>query len=664
MKANLPVFRFVVLLFFLIKSSSAFATRETDSLLGVLRQNPSDSQRVILLNKLSWQISYEKLDSGLYYGKQGLYYATRMDYRQMMARLNSTLGTIYTDLGQFSEAAQCYYNAIDIYKKENDESGLAFVYANMSNLENVRGNKNKMLYYLKEAMRIFQKNGNKRSVAGVCNNLASYYASTNNLDSAFYYINLSGKIIEEGNIREYYGNHMAMLGDLYSMKKDKAKAKECFDNAEKYFVELGNYYDLTHMIMMKANYAMDEKDWKGAIQSYNAAEESAKRIGMNEDLRNIYKKRSQCYEQLGDFANGLRDFQKYSQLNDSLNSVASTNKLNELNVKMETEKKTQELELVKKNSALQEIKNQQQEERIGQQNLVIAVGVIFLLVVAFLALFLFRSNKAKQKINAQLQEQKAIIEEKNKEIVDSITYAKRLQSAILPSDRLMKESLGDYFLLYKPKDIVAGDFYWMEKVGNKLLFAVCDCTGHGVPGAMVSVVCHNALHTVVTEMGITEPGKILDKVRELVVATFEKNEQEVRDGMDVSLCCYHPATGELEWAGANNPLWVIHSHDQENLVEFRPDKQAIGKTENAKAFSTQRLMVNAGDRIYLFSDGYADQFGGDKGKKMKSSNFQKLLLQSTTLSLANQEKELDSTFESWKGNFEQLDDVCVMGIQF
>ena len=252
------------------------------------------------------------------------------------------------------------------------------------------------------------------------------------------------------------------------------------------------------------------------------------------------------------------------------------------------------------------------------------------------------------------------IEEKNKEVLDSITYAKRLQDAILPPLGLLKQYLPESFLLYKPKDIVAGDFYWMESVGDNILIAAADCTGHGVPGAMVSVVCSNALNRTVKEFKITEPGKILDKVRELVLETFEKSEDNVQDGMDISLCSINTKTNEAQWSGAFNSLWYIHNGE---VNEVPADKQPIGKTDNPIPFNTHTLNLQKGDILYLFTDGYPDQFGGPKGKKFKYKQFQERILAMSRQPLAEQKRILELAFEEWKGNLEQVDDILVIGIR-
>jgi serine phosphatase RsbU (regulator of sigma subunit) len=242
--------------------------------------------------------------------------------------------------------------------------------------------------------------------------------------------------------------------------------------------------------------------------------------------------------------------------------------------------------------------------------------------------------------------------------MDSINYAKRIQSAILPPTKLVKEYLPESFILFKPKDIVAGDFYWMEHKEDKVLFAACDCTGHGVPGAMVSVVCNNGLNRSVREYGLTDPAEILDKTREIVISEFEKSEDEVKDGMDIALCSLEGNT--LKYAGAHNPLWIIRNGE---IIETKANKQPIGKFDKQLPYTSHTFELEKGDSIYIFSDGYVDQFGGEKGKKFKPKTFRNLLLSIQDKTMEEQRFLIDKAFEEWRDNLEQVDDVCVIGVR-
>ncbi|MCH2235852.1 MAG: SpoIIE family protein phosphatase [Crocinitomicaceae bacterium] len=295
--------------------------------------------------------------------------------------------------------------------------------------------------------------------------------------------------------------------------------------------------------------------------------------------------------------------------------------------------------------------------------------VLFALVIVYIIVQL-RTRRLKQKqaeleyeiveATIEIRNQKDEISEQHKEITDSIVYAKRIQSAILPPINLVEDHLPEVFILYKPKDIVAGDFYWFSPLDRGALIAAADCTGHGVPGAMVSVLCNGALNRAVREFNLSEPGEVLTKTREIVIEEFEKSEEEVKDGMDIALCALEGR--KLKYAGAHNPLWIIRNGGDE-VEEIKADKQPVGKFENGDPFKTHEVELNEGDTFYLFSDGFADQFGGEKGKKFKSANFKRLLLSIQSKSIQEQLGLLDQAFESWRGNLEQLDDVCVIGVR-
>jgi len=285
--------------------------------------------------------------------------------------------------------------------------------------------------------------------------------------------------------------------------------------------------------------------------------------------------------------------------------------------------------------------------------------VLFAFSIVFFASFL----KQKVIFQKELLNQNLILEHKNSQITDSIKYAKHIQNAILPPVAVFRKYLRDSFVFYKPKDIVAGDFYWLEKQEDGLiLFAAADSTGHGVPGAMLSVVCTNALNQAVKEFGLRDPGQILDKVRELVIECFQKSERDVKDGMDISLCSIDPATRTLKWAGANNPLWIIKDNSDE-VVIVKPDKQSVAITEKPLPFTTHTVQLDEGDCFYLFTDGYADQFGGESAKKFMQKRLKELLLRIYKKPMELQRKLIHDNLLTWMGNLEQVDDICFVGVK-
>ncbi len=307
-------------------------------------------------------------------------------------------------------------------------------------------------------------------------------------------------------------------------------------------------------------------------------------------------------------------------------------------------------------------------------------------IFIILSIFIFNRYQVSQKqsriISAQknqVESQKLLVEEKNKEITDSINYAKRIQTAILPSQATVEKLLPNSFIFYKPKDIVAGDFYWVESVksdesrvmsnenpplnthhSQPILFAAADCTGHGVPGALVSVVCSNALNHSLNELNTDNPATILDRTREIVISQFSKNDDNVRDGMDIALCSLNFSTLVLKYAGANNSLYIARNNE---MMEYPSNREPVGVHYKKTPFNCHTIQLLKGDTIYLFTDGYADQFGGENGKKLKYKPFKELLLTISKHPIKDQHLFLNKHFAEWKGDYEQVDDVCVIGVK-
>jgi serine phosphatase RsbU (regulator of sigma subunit) len=264
-----------------------------------------------------------------------------------------------------------------------------------------------------------------------------------------------------------------------------------------------------------------------------------------------------------------------------------------------------------------------------------------------------------------LAEQKKIIEQKNKDILDSINYAKRIQDAIFPPEELVKELIPQSFVLFKPKDVISGDFYWVEKFDNKTFIAAVDCTGHGVPGALLSIVGYNLLSKSINEHGHTKPNEILNELSSGINKTLRKTieNSSIQDTMDIGLCSIDRETNMLEFAGAFNSLYLIRKNE---LIEIPADRFPIGVFLDGKLqeFTNHQMQLEKGDTIYLFSDGYPDQFGGPKGKKLKYKGFKEILLSIQQMSIEEQKNALNDTIEEWKWmSEEQTDDILIIGVR-
>ena len=323
-----------------------------------------------------------------------------------------------------------------------------------------------------------------------------------------------------------------------------------------------------------------------------------------------------------------------------------------------------------------------QKYKIQNQKLILNSIIVFIVILLVIGYILWKSYSEKKKINKQLEQKNAIISEKNKEITDSILYAKGIQNALLPPANIYNKHFNDAFLYYQPKDIVSGDFYWFEKIEDNLLFSVIDCTGHGVPGAFMSIIGLNSLARLVNELLLKNPAEILNKLSKIVNDTLNKsNEVSLRDGMDMALCSFSYKDNYLNYSGAHNPVYIcstdklkqdkqnnaiipIAEHKDFHLYEIKGDKRSVGYSENIIEFNVQHIQLKEDDRIYIFSDGYPDQFGGPRNKRLKYKNFKVLLLEAQQYADMQKQKEFIKNYHAeWKGNLEQIDDVCVLGVK-
>lgn len=441
------------------------------------------------------------------------------------------------------------------------------------------------------------------------------------------------------------------LGCCYKSKGDKQLALDYFQKAneksragKQWMQEARTYYEIG-LILFDENKIHEAEE--ALLKSYNMRKKYNTKPGMVSSLialadleavRSKIPKAMEYMQEALELANDTKTKVKISQCHD---------KLYHLNKKQENYK-----------SALQHLEEYQRlrNEVVGEE----ASNKLKDLQTRYATEKSEREAEIERLRNVELKEAHDLLAEKNKEITDSIQYAKRIQNAILPSIKSTKEFLPKSFILYKPKDIIAGDFYWVEKRHGKVFFAAGDCTGHGVPGAMVSVMCSNALSRAVKELGISEPAGILNKTVELLEEHFVKSEEDVKDGMDIALCALDLKTNTLEYSGANNPLYQIRDGE---LTEFKADKQPIGKYEHRKPYINHSIGIRAGDCYYVFTDGFADQFGGAEGKKFKYKAFRQLLLANHNKPEEEQAQILDKAFEDWRGQLEQVDDICVIGIR-
>jgi len=636
----------------------------------------------------SWKVTEETGDKegialclnsiGSIYDKQGRqeealdYYNRSLKIREEiggkegMASVLNNIGFLYNNQGKVKEALDYHSRSLKIREEINDKQGIAGSRINIGFIYENQGQIEEALAEYELSLGIYEETGNKNGVATCLNNTAGIYKIQGQLIEALDNYKSSLKIYEEIGYKYGVAVSLINIGSIYNDQGGVTEAMDYYKQSLTIYEEIGNKSGITICLYCIGNLLNKQGEVKEALIYGLESLAISKEIGSPVNIRKASNLLSKVYEKQGKGIKALDMYKLQITMRDSLNNVKTQKATAQQQAKYAYEKqKTLD------DAANNKILAIEQEDKEKQQIITGAISIGLGLVVIFL-LFMFNRLRITRKQKGVIEQQKAEVEqqkevvesahheleEKNQEIMDSIVYAKRIQSAILPPAKLVKEYLQESFILYKPKDVVAGDFYWMHQQEGKVLFAAADCTGHGVPGAMVSVVCNNGLNRSVREYGLTIPGEILDKTREIVVNEFEKSEEDVKDGMDIALCSIERM--KLQYAGAYNPLWIIRNGE---VLETKANKQPIGQFEKPVPYTTHSFDLEKGDAIYIFSDGYIDQFGGEKEKKFKAKAFRELLLSIQDKAMEEQKKSIEEAFETWKGELEQIDDVCVIGVR-
>ena len=570
----------------------------------------------------------------------------------------------FFELRKLSEATKNLYRALEIAELK----GFALQQAQCNDaiawIEDRKGNYFAAFKYMEKACAYYATLDNPYYTFKSYYNLGSMAEGAQKFDLAKECLENATLYARSADNKDWILNALNALGHVYYSENSFSKALEVLlEAAQIKFEKYGNYGNGRIPYSISNSFAE-----LGQLKQANYWMEIAIQCATRENdllfFKEVYYENFLLQQRQGKAVDALESFKLYTKYKDSLfNTDALIAALD-----------AEESYLQKLDSARQmKVTLEQQldkaniKKKESERNVVILILVLATAIGASVFMFYRTKKKAAEKrlilvTNNQNKLSLAYdkLEEANIEILDSINCAKRIQSAILPPSKLIEKLLPNSFILYKPKAIVAGDFYWIEQVGEKVLFAVCDCTGHGVPGALISIICNNALNKAVREHKLIDPGMILNKTREIVIAEFEKSDEEVKDGMDMALCSIEGGT--LQYAGAINPLWIVRK-DAKEVEEIKANRQPIGKIENLSPYTTHEFHLEPEDSIYIFSDGYADQFGGKNGKKFKLSNLKKLLLSMQREPLQRQKEMADETFEKWKGHVEQVDDVCLFGLR-
>ena len=704
----------------------SYAQTNLDSLWQVWNDpNQPDTNRCKAIDDIVWGYMFIQPDSAFYYAQQlndfahsknlkkyeasalnmqGVSFYVRSDYpkaidyynislkifeeigyKKGIASSNNNIGSVYFDQGNYPNAIIFYAKSLKTYESLGFKQGIASSYNNIGLIYSDQGDYPKAIDYFTKSLKIREEIGDNKGISTSYNNIGNIYYYHGDYPKAIDHYTKSLKIDEEIGDKQGIANSYYNIGNIYKEQGDYSKAIDYYIKSLKITEEIGDKQGIANSYNGLADAYLQNGEIKKAHSQATKALQIAKEIGSIIPIKDAAENLWEINKKLGKYHKALEMHELYIEMRDSIESEESQRAVIQQQYRYAYEKqaatdsvshaKTTEIkniEIAKQRAEIKAKKNQQYLLYGGVSVLLLFLGFVFN------RLQVTRKQKTLiEEKNEEIERAHEELAEHHKEITDSINYAKRIQDAMLASEEHESPHLPEHFILFKPKDVVSGDFYWALEKQGYLYLTAADCTGHGVPGAFMSMLGMSFLNEINSHEKLLTPAEILDELRRRIIKELGQTgaEGENKDGMDISLVrinLNNPT--QLMWAGANNPLYHVKKLDGKQtpkdvqtethfLQTIAPDKQAIGYGFDMKPFTNHEITLQKGDTIVLFTDGFADQFGGEKGKKFKYKSFKQLLLQLKDQPLSEQKAIINTTFENWKGSFEQVDDVCVIGVR-
>lgn len=630
---------------------------------------------------------------------------SKANNRPEVARTLVNLANVYSVIGQYQRSIEHFLKAMDIHEEVGEREGLAWTSLGIARLFKRLDLLDRAMQYAQSALdhyRIIEQNtGNSTGVTLSLNEIGSIYHKLGNYDKALEFTQMVLEINNKtGNIHGQAANHISLA--IVFLEQGKIElARNYLNKALSLKSSVGDSIDLALLYRHLGQVEMRSGNLTQAHRYYNQSLTFAQKHRLIPDISAAYLSLSEIYRQKGNFSNALNAFKNHSTYKDSLNS----SDIARLEMQYEFEKREKEQELLaRQREALQ-------EARLDRQRVVLIFFVVAFLLTGVLTGVIFYAYREKKRINQllvlqnieisnqkeEIESQKEEIEqqrdfvtrqrdqiaEQQRQITDSITYASRIQNAVLPGEVTLSQLPWESFILYKPKNIVSGDFYWTSKLSSgKILLAAADCTGHGVPGAFMSMLGITLLRDITSRDENLLPSEILSRMRDMVILSLNPQSERIdqHDGMDMAIAIIDPANQVMEFSGAylsamivrrgkfnldkNDEIYRLVENNEVSLLEVKGDKMPIGyHVLDKKPFCNQSINLQEGDMLYLFSDGYADQFGGPKGIKFLMQNFRELLISIHSMDCTTQKDTLSTTIEEFKGNQKQVDDMLILGFR-
>jgi serine phosphatase RsbU (regulator of sigma subunit) len=554
------------------------------------------------------------------------------------------------------------FKSIKIFESINDSSRAMQILANLARALAMQSRFREALHYIHKAYGYSIRHNYPELYVSSAIIMSDCYSQIGIHDSALAVLlpveKSFPKEVDSLEIGVLYNN----IGNAYCNSALYLKSAIYADKALSLFSRFPSHqeYDRAFSLGLKAVSYLKLGKLRESEKLYLEAIEIFERLNQWTDLNSIYREMTELEIKLGNKEGSLTYFMKHDSISTLIYNESNSNSISEMKTLFETEKKEQQ------NKALM-LENNLSHQTIQKQRIITFVIIGGLVLISVFAIFILRGLKQQRRANLIIsnqkkivEQQKELVEEHQKEILDSIHYAKRIQNTLLAHQEFVDENLPNNFILFQPKDIVSGDFYWATKHGDNFYLAVCDSTGHGVPGAFMSLLNIGFLNEAIKEKNILKPNDILNYVRKRLIESIGNDGQQ--DGMDSILICIETYESDkiITYAAANNKPVVISDN---LIIEHTADKMPVGKGERTDPFTLFQLNAKTGDMLYLYTDGFADQFGGPKGKKFKYKQLNELLLNVSNNSTNEQNLELISVFEKWKGELEQVDDVLLVGIR-
>ncbi len=645
---------FLILQCFLASSQNQ---RLVDSIQKFIQSTTNDTSKTLALISLSDQYKNNNLDKALKYGQDALDLSIKANISQRMGYSHNKIGDLYLEKGDLGSALDHYLKALKISENRKDSTAICRLYHSIGEIYYQKKNPKEALNYFNISLSIAKQLNLKKEMSMNYNSIGIIYTIQKKYNEALKNYRYNQKISEELGNEQGIAACCANISIVYYQMGDLSLAIEYTKKAIKIHEEIGNKGNLLGNYSNLGVLYIQVEKYNEAEAVLQKAMDYVKESSDKNVISTVYENFAELYERKNDFYSAYKYSELFADIKDTIYSESNSRQSNELTAKYESEKKELTISSLEKDNALAD------EKLTREKNLKIYL-LLFSILIAAVGFVLFNGNIQKKKANLALSSAYKEIEEKNKDITDSINYSKRIQDASLPPIELNHQLFPDSFILFKPKDIVSGDFYWYAEKNGKKLIAACDCTGHGVPGALMSMLGINFLNQIVNENGITSPTEILNLLhKEIRTALKQEEQNESKDGMDIALVTFNSET-EIEYAGAHRPLWIIDDKKKES-IEIKPDKFSIGglQSETERKFTNHKIGLSKGDSIYIFSDGYADQFGGVGGKKFMTKNFKSLLLNTHSKPMVEQKHILKQAMKEWKGERYQVDDVLVIGIR-